>query len=82
MAETRNSELESRNRETIAGAVNTIESERVALDNSVRDDRELLALVNAAKRAIEEITGPAEVQTSKSTTGVSVQSGQENQDGP
>ena len=74
-------ERESTTRETIAGAVNTIESERVALDRSVRDDPDLLALVNAAKRAIEEIAGRAAVQASKSTRGVSVQGSQENQDG-
>ncbi len=74
-------ERESTTRETIAEAVNTIESERVALDRLVRDDQDLLALVNAAKRAIEEIAGRAAVQASKSTRGVSVQGSQENQDG-
>ncbi len=75
-------ERESRNRETIEAAVNTIESKRVTLGRSVRGDQELLVLVNAAKRAIEEITGPAAVQAGKFTPGVSVQGGQENQDGP
>jgi len=74
-------ERESTTRETIAGAVNTIESERVALGRSVRDDQDLLALVNAAKRAIEEIAGRATVQANKSTPRFSVQGSQENQDG-
>jgi len=74
-------ERESRTRETIAGAVNTIESERVALGSSVRDDQDLLSLVNAAKQAIKEIASPAAVQASESTSSVSIQGSQENQDG-
>ena len=74
-------ERESRTREIIAAAVNTIESKRVALDRSVRDDQDILALVNAAKRAIEEITGQASVQASKSTSRVSVLGSLNNQDG-
>lgn len=74
-------ERESTARKTIEGAVNTIESERVALNNSVRDDQDLLSLVNAAKRAIKEIAGPAAVQASESTPRSSIHGSQENQDG-
>lgn len=74
-------ERESRTRKAIESAVNTIESKRGALGRSVRDDQELLALVNAAKRAIKEITGPASVQASKSTSSVSVPGSLNNQDG-
>ncbi len=74
-------ERESMTREIIVAAVNTIESERVALDRSVRDDQDILALVNAAKRAIEEITGQASVQASKSTPRISVLGSLNNQEG-
>ncbi|UCD38060.1 MAG: hypothetical protein JSW54_00825 [Fidelibacterota bacterium] len=52
-------DLEQREAEAqgiIAKAVNTIDSERIALGNKVEDDEAVLALVNAAKRAMEKVT--------------------------
>jgi len=49
-------EREAEALEIIETSENTIESERIALNKTIRDDQEILALVNAAKRAIEQVT--------------------------
>ncbi|UCH62823.1 MAG: hypothetical protein JSU77_13730 [Fidelibacterota bacterium] len=74
-------EREAKAQKTIAGAVNTVESERITLGSSVKDDQDLLSLVNAAKRAIEGLASPAVVQAGESTSWVPIQGSQENQDG-
>ena len=51
-------------RSEIQAAVNTLEVERVALDASIRDDKEVLGLVTAAKQAMAKVTAPSTPQAS------------------
>jgi 2',3'-cyclic-nucleotide 2'-phosphodiesterase (5'-nucleotidase family) len=53
---------EAEAKEMVDGALNTLESERVRLNRKITDDKDLLALVNAAKAAIEKVSPPATVQ--------------------
>ncbi len=56
-------ELESEARESIETALNTVLSERVILGNAVRDDDNMLELVDAAKQEIERITNTASTES-------------------
>ncbi|MFB0516719.1 MAG: hypothetical protein ACETWG_08950, partial [Candidatus Neomarinimicrobiota bacterium] len=55
-------EREAEARQTIEKAVNTIQSERISLGQSISDDQELLALVNKAIQAIEKAAASSPVE--------------------